>query len=107
MLFIDRQTNEKIVGVDSEDFLQFSRNEPPHPLLDVLAENDEEDELLSSKLRTQRENVSLVQYQSNSFGSSEMVPDGESAGFLLCGFAFAFDRHAKSFASSCKTCSSS
>ena len=27
--------------------------------------------LLSSKLRTQRENISLVQYQSNSFGSSE------------------------------------
>ena len=53
--------------LNSEDFLLFSRNEPLHPLLDVLAENDEEDELLSSKLRTQRVNVSLVQYQSNSF----------------------------------------
>ena len=52
-------------------FFKFSRNEPLHLLLDVPAENDEEDELLSSKLRTQRENVSLVQYQSNSFGSSE------------------------------------
>ena len=53
--------------MDSEDFLLFSRNEPLHPLLDVLAENVEENELLSSKRRTQRENVSLVQYQSNSF----------------------------------------
>ena len=58
------------MGIVFEDFLLFSRNEPLHPLLDVLAENVEEDELLSSKLRTQRENVSLVQYQSNSFGSS-------------------------------------
>ena len=48
-------------------FSLFSRNEPLHPLLDVLAENDEEDQSLSSKLRTQRENVSLVQYQFNSF----------------------------------------
>ena len=60
------------MGIGSEDFLLFSRNEPLHPLLDVLAENDEEDELLSSKLRTQRENVSLVQYQSNSFCSSKL-----------------------------------
>ena len=46
--------------LDCEDFPSFSRNEPLHPLLDVLDENVEEDELLSSKLRTQRENVSLV-----------------------------------------------
>ena len=70
MLSIDYQTNEQIVGMDSEDFPLFSRNEPLHRLLDVLAENDEEDELLSSKLRTQRESVSLVQYQSNLFCSS-------------------------------------
>ena len=57
MLSIYCQTNEEFVGTDSEDFLQFSRNEALHPLLDVLAENDEEDELLSSKLRTQRENL--------------------------------------------------
>ena len=43
------------MGVGSEDFLFFSRNEPLHPLHDVLAEKHEEDELLSSKLRTQRE----------------------------------------------------
>ena len=95
------------MGVDSEEFLLFSRNEPLHLLLDVLAENDEEDELLSSKLRTQRESVSLVQYQSNSFGllewfqmKSQLIPF-----FVL--FAFSFDRHAKSFASSCDACSSS
>ena len=42
------------MGIGSEDLLLLSINEPLHPLLDVLAENDEEDELLSSKLRTQR-----------------------------------------------------
>ena len=46
MLSIDRQTNEKIVGMDFEDFHLFSRNEPLHLLLDVLYVNDEEDELL-------------------------------------------------------------
>ena len=59
------------MGMDSEDFLLFSRNEPLHPLLVVLVENVEEDGLLSSKLRTQRESDSLVQFQSNSFRSSE------------------------------------
>ena len=54
------------MGIDSE-FHSFSRNEPLHRLLDVLSVNDEEDGLLSSKPRTRRENVSLVQYQSNSF----------------------------------------
>ena len=53
------------------DFLWVSRNQPLHRLLDVLVENGEEDVLLSSKLRTQRENISLVQYQSNSFFSWE------------------------------------
>ena len=52
--------------MDSEDFSLFSRNEPLHLLLDVLAVNDEEDELLSSIPRIRRENISLVQYQSNS-----------------------------------------
>ena len=56
MLCIDCQTNEESVGIESEDFL---RNEPFHPLLVVLAENDEEDGLLSSKPRTQRESVIL------------------------------------------------
>ena len=67
MLSIDRQTNEQIVGMDSGDFLFSSRNEPLHLLLDVLSVNDEEDESLSSKLRSQRENFSLFQYQFNSF----------------------------------------
>ena len=60
------QTNEQIVEMDSEDFPSFSRNEPLHHLLDVLSENDEEDESLSSTHRIRRENVSLVQCQSNS-----------------------------------------
>ena len=71
MLSIDRQTNEQIVGMDSEDFPLFFRNESLRLLLDAFVVNDEEETLLSSKLRTQRENVSLVQYQSNSLRSSE------------------------------------
>ena len=43
--------------IDSEDVLQFSRNELLHHLLVVLVENVEEDGLLSSKSRTQRERV--------------------------------------------------
>ena len=57
MLSINRQTNEELVGTDSEDIPLFSRNEPLHRLLDVLSVSDEEDELLSSKLRTQRERM--------------------------------------------------
>ena len=45
----------------------FFENKQLHRLLDVLSVNDEEDESLSSKFRAQRENISLVQYQSNSF----------------------------------------
>ena len=45
------------MGLDSEDFLLFSRNEPHHPLFDVLAEKDEEDELLYSIPRTGRERM--------------------------------------------------
>ena len=48
-------------------FSFFSRNEPLHRLLDVLSVNDEENKSLTSKYRTRRENVSLVQYQSNFF----------------------------------------
>ena len=67
MLSIDRQTNEQIVWMDSEDFLSLSRNEPLHLLLDALVVNDEEDMLLSSILHNRRKNISLVQCQSNSF----------------------------------------
>ena len=100
MLSIGRQTNDWFVGVDSEDFLLFSRTEPLHLLLDVLSVNDEEDESLSSKPRTQREH--FPGSISNQFLSSRgTILDEEPANFLLCGFAFAFDRFTKSCASSC------
>ena len=86
--------------MDSEDFLLFSRNEPLHLLLDVLSVNDEEDESLSSKLRTQRENIPgsiSIQF----LLSMGTILAEEPAGSFLCGFAFAFDRHAESFAFSC------
>ena len=51
------------MGIDSQDFLSFSRIEPLRLLLDVLSVNDEEDELLSSIPRIRRENISPVQYQ--------------------------------------------
>ena len=59
--------NKEIVGIDSEDFPSISRNEPLRLLLDALVVNDEEDKLLSSIPRIRRENISLVQYRSNSF----------------------------------------
>ena len=67
MISNDRQTNKEFVETESEDVLQFSRIEPLRHLLIVLSENVEEDGLLSSKPRTQRESNSLVQYQSTSF----------------------------------------
>ena len=71
MISIVRQSNESIVGIDSEDFPSFSRNEPLRLLLDALVRNDEEDRLLSSIPRTRRENISLVQHRSNSFFQCE------------------------------------
>ena len=85
------------MGVDSEDFLFFSRNEPLHLLLDVLSVNDEEDESLSSKPRIRRENFPgsiSIQF----LLSMGTILGEEPASSLLCGFTFAFDRHAKSFA---------
>ena len=73
MLSTDRQTNEEIVGIDSEDFLQFSRNELLHLLLNALVVNDKEDMLLSSTLHNRRKNISLVQCQSNSFSQWGLV----------------------------------
>ena len=84
MLSIDCQTNLESVGIDSEDFLWFSRIEPLHPLLVVLVENDEEDGLLSSKLRTLRESDSVVQYQSNSLRSSEWCSMNSLKIFVFC-----------------------
>ena len=57
MLSNDRQTNKELVEIDSEDVLYFSRIESLRHLLVVLVENVEEDGLLSSKPRTQRERV--------------------------------------------------
>ena len=67
MLSIDCQTNEEFVGIDSEDVLSFSRNEPLRLLLDAPVVNDQEDKLLSSIPRIRRENISLVQYRFKSF----------------------------------------
>ena len=77
------------MGIGSEDFLLHPRNEPHHPPPDALAENDEEDESLASKLRTQRDcfpgsiSIQLLLFIG-------MIQDEESAGSFLCGFAFAF-----------------
>ena len=57
MISNDRQTNKEFAETESEDVLEFSRIEPLHHLLVVLSENVEEDGLLSSKPRTQRERV--------------------------------------------------
>ena len=74
MLSIDRQTKNKkeIKGIDSEDFLYFSRNESLRLLLDAVVVNDEEETLLSSKPHVRRKNISLFQYRSNSFFQWEL-----------------------------------
>ena len=46
-------------------------------------------------------------FQSNFLHSSEWCSIKKWASSLLCGFAFAFDRYAKSFTFSCNACSSS
>ena len=71
MLSNDRQTNELFVEIDSEDNSLSSRIELLRLLLVVLSESVEEDELLSSKSRTQRGKNLLVEYQSTFFLSSE------------------------------------
>ena len=75
----------------------FSRIQLLHHLLDALVVNDEEETLLSSILHTRRKNISLGSISIQFLLSMETIL-GEPAGSLLCGFAFAFDRHAKSFA---------
>ena len=57
--------------IDSEDNSFSFRSELLRLLLVVLFKNVEEDSLLSSKSRTQREKNLLVQYQSTFFHSSE------------------------------------
>ena len=98
ILSIDRQTNEERVGTDSENFLSFSRNEPLHLLLDADVVNDEEETLLSSIPRTRRRNISLIQCQSNSFFQWEQFLVKSQQVLFFVVLAFAFDRHAKSFA---------
>ena len=72
MLSIDRQTKEWIVGIDSEDFPWFSRNESLRLLLDSFVVNDEEDELLSSIPHIRRKNITLVQHRSKFFSQWEL-----------------------------------
>ena len=71
MLSIDHRINTLFVEIDSEDNSQFSRIELLRRFLVVLLENVEEDGLLSSKPRTQRKKILLVQFQSTFFQSSE------------------------------------
>ena len=76
-------------------------------ILKNILDPPEMNRLLSWNLRKQRENVSLVQYQSNSFPWVRFLVKSQQVRFFFFGLAFAFDRHAKSFASSCNACSSS
>ena len=71
MLSNDRQTNKWFVEIDSKDNSLSSRIELLRRLLVVLLEIVEEDWSLSSKSRTQRKNILLVQYQSTFIHSSE------------------------------------
>ena len=78
MLSNDHQTNTAFVEIDSEDSSSFSRIELLRLLLVVLSESVEEDGILSSKSRTQRErNFPVrnfpVQYQSTFFHSIGMM----------------------------------
>ena len=65
MISTDRQTKKELVEIDSEDVLQFSRIESLRHLLVVLVEHVEEDGLLSSKTRTQRERESIPWFNIN------------------------------------------
>ena len=92
--------------MDSEHFLQFSRNGPLRLLLDALVVNNEEDKLLSSIPHNRGENISLVQCRSNSFFQWErfLVKSRQVLFFVVLIF---FDRHAKSVVFSFNACSSS
>ena len=63
MLSNDRQINKGFVEIDSEDNSLSSSIELLRRLLVVLFESVEEDGLLSSKSRTQREKNLVVHYQ--------------------------------------------
>ena len=71
-----------------------------------LLRMDEEDGLLSSKPRTQRENVSLVPYQSDSLRSSEwFLVNSQQVPFFVV-LLLLFDRYATTFTLDCDACSS-
>ena len=95
------------MGVGPEVFLSFSRNEPLRLLLDALVVNDEEETLLSSIPHNRKKEYFPGSVSIEFLLSMETILDEESAVSLLCGFAFAFDRHAKSFAFSFNAYSSS
>ena len=92
------QTNEGDTGNISVDFLSFSRTELLHHLLDAHVVHDEEDESTSSIFQIRRVNISLGSTSVQVLFSIGIVLGKEPAGSLLCGFALAFDRHAKTFA---------
>ena len=92
-----RQTNDENSRNVLEDCLWFSRTQLLHHFLDAVF-HDEEDELISSTLHNWRLNILLVQHRSKFFPLISMVLVEEPAGSRLCGFASAFDRHAKSLA---------
>ena len=96
MLSNDHRTNKVLMEIDSEENPWSSRIELLRRLLVVLFESVEEDWLLSSKSRTQ--NINPLSFIGMMLG--------KSTGSLLCGFAFAFDLAAKTFAISCDACSS-
>ena len=98
-----RQTNEGNLGNVSEDFLELSRIELPHLLLDAHLVHDEEDASISSILHNRFPYSTSVQIL---FPIRTALGE-EPASSLLCGSALAFDRHAKSFASNFNAYSSS
>ena len=93
------------MSLKSSEINNYSRNvSAVHHLLVVLSENVEEDGLLSSKPRMQREFLGSMPIQFLSF-IGMMLFESQQVSFLS-GFAFAFVRHAKSFTFSCNACCS-
>ena len=76
-------------------------------LLDTHVVSDEEDTSLSSILHNRRIIFPWFNISPSSLLSMGTILGEEPAGSLLCGFALAFDRHAKSFASNFNAHSSS
>ena len=79
----DRLTNVILVEIDFDDNSWSCRIELLRRFLVVLFESVEEDWLLSSKSRTQREKNLLVQYQSTFFHSSEWCSVNQQVLFFV------------------------